>query len=33
MIRLNPITAGAPCREDLRLVTLWDERNQLKSGC
>jgi hypothetical protein len=28
MIRLNPITAGAPCREDLRLVTVWDERNQ-----
>jgi Domain of unknown function (DUF4372)/Transposase DDE domain len=28
LIRLNPITAGAPCREDLRLVTVWDERNQ-----
>jgi len=28
IIRLNPITAGAPCREDLRLVTFWDERNQ-----
>jgi hypothetical protein len=28
LIRLNPITAGAPCREDLRSVTLWDERNQ-----
>ena len=28
IIRLNPITAGAPCREDLRLVTVWDERNQ-----
>ena len=28
LIRLNPITAGAPCQEDLRLVTVWDERNQ-----
>src|SRR6266404_142001 len=28
LIRLNPITPGAPCREDLRLVTVWDERNQ-----
>ena len=28
LIQLNPITAGAPCREDLRLVTVWDERNQ-----
>jgi hypothetical protein len=28
IIRLNPIMAGAPCREELRLVTLWDERNQ-----
>jgi len=28
LIRLNPITVGAPCREDLRLVTVWDERNQ-----
>jgi IS4 transposase len=28
LIRLNPITSGAPCREDLRLVTVWDERNQ-----
>ena len=28
LIRLNPITAGAPCKEDLRLVTVWDERNQ-----
>jgi Transposase DDE domain/Domain of unknown function (DUF4372) len=28
IIRLNPITAGAPCREELRLVTVWDERNQ-----
>jgi IS4 transposase len=28
LIRLNPITAGTPCREDLRLVTVWDERNQ-----
>jgi Domain of unknown function (DUF4372)/Transposase DDE domain len=28
LIRLNPITAGAPCREELRLVTVWDERNQ-----
>jgi len=28
LIRLNPITAGAPCREDLRLVTVWDQRNQ-----
>jgi IS4 transposase len=28
LIRLNPITAGAPCREDLHLVTVWDERNQ-----
>jgi hypothetical protein len=28
LIRLNPITAGAPCREDLRLVTVWDERHQ-----
>ena len=22
------MTAGAPCREELRLVTVWDERNQ-----
>ena len=28
LIRLNPIAAGAPCKEDLRLVTVWDERNQ-----
>jgi IS4 transposase len=28
LIRLNPIDAGAPCREDLRVVTVWDERNQ-----
>ena len=28
LIRLNPITSGAPCKEDLRLVTVWDERNQ-----
>jgi hypothetical protein len=28
IIRLNPIMAGAPCREELRLVTVWDERNQ-----
>ena len=28
VIRLNPVTAGAPCKEDLRLVTVWDERNQ-----
>ncbi len=28
LIRLNPVTAGAPCQEDLRLVTVWDERNQ-----
>ena len=30
LIRLNPIAAGAPCREDLRLVTVWDERKQCK---
>src|SRR5260370_39421396 len=28
LIRLNPGAAGAPCREDLRLVTVWDEQNQ-----
>jgi hypothetical protein len=28
LIRLNPVAAGAPCREDLRLVTVWDEQNQ-----
>src|SRR5215475_4744813 len=28
LIRLNPFMAGAPCREDLRLVTVWDEDNQ-----
>ena len=28
LIRLNPSTSGAPCKEDLRLVTVWDERNQ-----
>jgi IS4 transposase len=28
LIRLYPIAAGAPCREDLRLVRVWDERNQ-----
>jgi IS4 transposase len=27
-IRLNPLMAGAPCREDLRVVTVWDEENQ-----
>ena len=25
LIRLNPLMAGAPCREDLRVVTVWDE--------
>ena len=28
LIRLNPLMARAPCREDLRLVTVWDEENQ-----
>ena len=28
LIRLNPLMAGAPCREDLRVVTVWDEENQ-----
>src|SRR5258705_11493821 len=28
LIRLNPITAGAPRQEDLRLVTVWGERKQ-----
>jgi hypothetical protein len=28
IIRLNPVAAGAPCRRDLRLVTVWDEKNQ-----
>jgi Transposase DDE domain/Domain of unknown function (DUF4372) len=28
LIRLNPFMAGAPCQEDLRLVTVWDEENQ-----
>src|SRR5215831_632991 len=28
LIGLNPFMAGAPCREDLRLVTVWDEENQ-----
>ena len=28
LIRLNPLMAAAPCPEDLRLVTVWDEENQ-----
>jgi hypothetical protein len=28
LIRLNPLMAGAPCREELRLVHVWDEENQ-----
>ena len=28
VIRLNPVTAGALRKKDLRLVTVWDERNQ-----
>jgi len=28
LIRLNPLMAGASCREDLRVVTVWDEENQ-----
>jgi IS4 transposase len=28
LIGLNPLMAGAPCREDLRVVTVWDEENQ-----
>ena len=28
LIRLNPLMAGAPCREDLRVVTVWDEEKQ-----
>ena len=28
LIRLNPFVAGASCREDLRLVSVWDEENQ-----
>ena len=28
LIRLNPFIAGAPCREDLRLVMVWDQENQ-----
>jgi hypothetical protein len=30
LICLNPFTLGAPCREDLRLVTVWDQDNQRK---
>jgi Domain of unknown function (DUF4372)/Transposase DDE domain len=28
LIRLNPLMAAAPCPEDLRVVTVWDEENQ-----
>jgi hypothetical protein len=28
LIRLNPFVAGASCRQDLRLVSVWDEENQ-----
>jgi IS4 transposase len=28
LTRLNPLMAGAPCQEDLRLVTVWDEEHQ-----
>jgi hypothetical protein len=28
LICLNPFMLGAPCREDLRLVTVWDQENQ-----
>src|ERR1700693_1710209 len=28
LIRLNTFMSGAPCREDLRLVSVWDEENQ-----
>ena len=28
LIRLNPLMAGAPCQEDLRVVTVWDEEKQ-----
>jgi hypothetical protein len=28
LIRLNPLMAGAPCREDLRVVTVWDEEKR-----
>ena len=30
VIRLNPITAGAPCWEDLRRVTVWDVELRLE---